>query len=688
MNPSGLSRLVGSIVLSSVAMVIGCNSPPPGGDLCANVECDDGDACTNDDCVDGQCVYTNLECNDGDPCTEDACVDGQCVYTDLECDDGDPRTEDACVDGRCVNAWIDGGGDGDDGGGDDASCVSFDLLNGETLPPSVVKLYFQLSTCDGDPLVGIQPGQFRIEEDGTEVSVYESKQGYSPEPRPFELAAVLLLDMSGSILESGNLSPLQQAAKAFVQTVAPDQSVAVYTFDGRAHLQLLADFTADVNALKAVIDSLSGYQVVDESTNLNGAVVRGLDVLDDERDSVDPDALFTGALIVFTDGTDQAARTSDSHAVSAASDSSHSVYTIGLGGEVDRDHLESIGKDGTYIADDVNALEAVFASAASDIEAMAQSYYILAYCSPKRAGDHTLELSLRDATGSVTYGFDAHWFAGGCSPDDFLGDRCPNVACDDGDPCTEDTCVDGQCIYTDVECDDGDPCTEDTCVDGQCIYTDVECEEGKVCVDGVCIDAPPSIVAWGYNESGSGQCNVPAPNTDFVAVAAGSAHSVGLKGNGSIVAWGQNDFGLCDVPAPNTDFVAVAADRVQNLGLKADGSIVAWGLNDFGQSDVPVPNTDFVAVAAGCYHSLGLKGNGSIVAWGGNDQGQCDVPAPNTDFVAVAAGSAHSLGLKADGSIVAWGYNGWGGCDVPVPNMGFVAVAGGWGHSLGLKGGG
>ena len=37
--------------------------------------------------------------------------------------------------------------------------------------------------------------------------------------------------------------------------------------------------------------------------------------------------------------------------------------------------------------------------------------------------------------------------------------------------------------------------------------------------------------------------------------------------------------------------VAVAAGGYHSLGLKADGSIVAWGYNSYGQSDVPSPNT-------------------------------------------------------------------------------------------------
>jgi hypothetical protein len=210
-----------------------------------------------------------------------------------------------------------------------------------------------------------------------------------------------------------------------------------------------------------------------------------------------------------------------------------------------------------------------------------------------------------------------------------------------------------------------------------------------------------SIVAWG--RSYEGQCDVPPPNADFVAVAGGGHHSLGVKSDGTIVAWGLNNSGQCDVPAPNADFVAVAAGGIRvyfqvppctsvfghSLGLKSDGAIVAWGYNGYGQCDVPAPNAGFVAVAAGPAHSLGLRSDGTIVAWG--DLGS--VPAPNADFVAVAAGGAageyswvsHSLGLRSDGTVVAWGCNGCGQCDVPAPNADFVAVAGGGSHSLGLK---
>ncbi len=203
------------------------------------------------------------------------------------------------------------------------------------------------------------------------------------------------------------------------------------------------------------------------------------------------------------------------------------------------------------------------------------------------------------------------------------------------------------------------------------------------------LKADGSIVAWGCGlDFDYGQCDVPAPNTRFVGIAAGSGHSLGLEGDGFIVAWGANDDGQTNVPSPNTGFIAVAAGGAHGLGLKADGSIVAWGHNYLGQANVPAPNTGFVAVAARFFHSLGLKTDGSIVAWGRDFEGQTNVPAPNTGFVRVAAGWWHSLGLKADGSIVAWGCGpdrDYGQCDVPAPNTGFVAVAAGGYHSLGLK---
>ncbi len=49
---------------------------------------------------------------------------------------------------------------------------------------------------------------------------------------------------------------------------------------------------------------------------------------------------------------------------------------------------------------------------------------------------------------------------------------------------------------------------------------------------------------------------MPSELTGLVAIAVGSSHSLGLKFDGSIAAWGHNWYGECDIPAPNSNFVA------------------------------------------------------------------------------------------------------------------------------------
>ncbi|MGB9849149.1 MAG: Ig-like domain-containing protein, partial [Moorellaceae bacterium] len=173
-------------------------------------------------------------------------------------------------------------------------------------------------------------------------------------------------------------------------------------------------------------------------------------------------------------------------------------------------------------------------------------------------------------------------------------------------------------------------------------------------------------------------------------IAGGDNHSLAVKSDGTVWAWGWNYYGqLGDGTTINhttpmrvtnlTGVVAVAAGIYHSLALKSDGTAWAWGWNGYGHlGDGTTTNrtapvqvqglTGVVAVAAGGYHSLALKSDGTVWAWGRNYEGQLGdgtttnrytpVQVKNlTGVVAVAAGYYHSLALKSDGTVWAWGRN-------------------------------
>ena len=146
--------------------------------------------------------------------------------------------------------------------------------------------------------------------------------------------------------------------------------------------------------------------------------------------------------------------------------------------------------------------------------------------------------------------------------------------------------------------------------------------------------------------------------TDIVAISAGDLHSLALRSNGTVVAWGQNDYEQSNVPSGLSNVVAIAAGASHNLALKADGTVTAWGLNDRGQCNVPSDLANVRAVSAGYNESLALRSDGTVAAWGyGYDYPeQAKVLFGLTNIASVASGYRHSLALRTDGSVVVWGY--------------------------------
>lgn len=203
-----------------------------------------------------------------------------------------------------------------------------------------------------------------------------------------------------------------------------------------------------------------------------------------------------------------------------------------------------------------------------------------------------------------------------------------------------------------------------------------------------------SISTWGDNQFG--QRNVPAGLDNVVAVSPGLGHSLALKADGTVAAWGAGktndpssfiDSGQSLVPPGLNNVAAVAAGYLHSLALKRDGTVVAWGRNNEGQTNVPAGLNNVTAVAAGAFHNVALKSDGTVITWGTNNYGQLSVPVGLNSVMAVAAGVVHNLALRSNGTVVAWGGSGLGETNVPTGLNNVVALGAGSiaRHALALR---
>jgi len=130
------------------------------------------------------------------------------------------------------------------------------------------------------------------------------------------------------------------------------------------------------------------------------------------------------------------------------------------------------------------------------------------------------------------------------------------------------------------------------------------------------------------------------PVSDVYDAAFGYAHAAAITSTfGYLSVWGMNQnngTGHVGVPAVHGfGYRSVAASSNHSLALKTDGSMYAWGENTYGQ--------------------LGLGHKNASWFPSSNEPARVGT---DSDWVSIAAGAYNAYAMKADGTIWSWGYNG------------------------------
>jgi alpha-tubulin suppressor-like RCC1 family protein len=246
--------------------------------------------------------------------------------------------------------------------------------------------------------------------------------------------------------------------------------------------------------------------------------------------------------------------------------------------------------------------------------------------------------------------------------------------------------------------------------------------KGKVHQHGAVVKSDGTLFTWGYNnygEKGNGIVGNDNPSNTYAAnatfyqigtaewstVSTGVQYSVAIKTNGTLWAWGRNNFGqignnmsgATNVTSPTqissaiTDWVSVTCGNNFTVAIRSDGTLWGWGRSARNQmggsfngmptssvySNVLVPTQIGIAnnwtgakISVGSAHVTAIKADGSLWTWGSGNKGECGRFAPKYDgdvpgtvtgtWISVSAGDSATLAVRSDGTLWGWGWNNTG----------------------------
>lgn len=376
--------------------------------------------------------------------------------------------------------------------------------------PPAVSLFFGVDFCAGTAVTPDKIAELGLEfvvlENGNDIT--ENVESFSTIiPTSVESYVTLVIDVSDSVTQSKELPALVAEMRNLVTALQPNQAMgdpdvylSVYVF-GRfveEYVPFTRDFAAVDAALEQVeLDPSSVVSLVNgDGTALHRAVEVGINRtqrIRELRDAVSwGGVLTTGTVVVITDGQDSSNKMLDNALINTTL---NQVISIGISNAVDNEDLDTIGRDGSFLAPTPADWTAAFGEVANRVDQYPDRAYLLAYCSSTTDGSPNVEVSI-DAKNRLVVDqtavcqFNADTFSS--NPADVCDDQLFATECD-FQTCGGLTAC-GACA--DAECCNGGSCigpvtAEDAGLD--CAGFDELCNAtDEVCAAGLC-ETPDTV---------------------------------------------------------------------------------------------------------------------------------------------------------------------------------------------------
>ena len=214
-----------------------------------------------------------------------------------------------------------------------SSGLDVHLVRSATAKPGNVAVYFRVDRSDGTPVGGLKAENFKnLRRRPSHLGVREQTDDLEPDRRRFALHALARRHERQHFQIGAGAGGGRCCERVYGEGREVPEGGGLRL--RRQHESLPhRPFTSSGAPPKAGSKSLATFKPKDPSTNLHGAVAKGLETLKSELAHAEHPLRF-GTLVVFTDGTDHAGRVSRDDMMKAVNESEYDIFAIGLGAEI------------------------------------------------------------------------------------------------------------------------------------------------------------------------------------------------------------------------------------------------------------------------------------------------------------------------------------------------------------------